>query len=297
VPDHPTAVAPRGGPRYGCPVRRSLAPGEDQEFQLVAVSPRHAVRLALEYVALIRRAPSTDFVVRTITRREANGMPLMSADIVIASASTRERLPAARTYPLHFRKTFYPGRLHGDPRIEFERHRDAARVIGIPEPIGFSDDTFRSCFLPGLPYDRLSPFGVEPEEANLLRARDLPLASAAGLWRLTEEAFRHLTALHEAGLAHGDAELHNFIVCPSPLEVVVIDFEVALRRDAVDAETWEKTCRKDLAPLLREATFLQCLLGQQPGGLAETAWERMDELFKRPDPFRREIDRSTSPTA
>ena len=37
-------------------------------------------------------------------------MPLMSADLVIASEDTRVRFAAARTYPLHFRKTYYPGR-------------------------------------------------------------------------------------------------------------------------------------------------------------------------------------------
>lgn len=276
-------------------MRRSLWPGDEGE--LIPVSPRHAVRVAPDYLPMIRRAPGTDFVVRTITKREAHGLPLMSADMVIAGAEARERFAAANTYPLHFRKTLYPGRLHGDPRHEFARHTEAAAAIGIPPPIGCTHNVFRSCLLPGLPYSRLSPFGVEPEEANIVLAQQLALPSAAGLWRMIEDAFADLQALHLSGLAHGDAELHNFIVCPSPLEVVVIDFEAAVRREVVSPEVWDATCDKDLGPVLREATLLQCRLGQQPGELADTAWRRMDALFKNPDRFRREIDGRTSPPA
>ena len=35
--------------------------------------------------------------------------------IVIAGQETRSEFPLAATYPLHFRKTYFPGRLHGDP--------------------------------------------------------------------------------------------------------------------------------------------------------------------------------------
>jgi hypothetical protein len=264
---------------------------------VIAVSPRHTVRLMPDYAPMIRRAPRQDFVVRTIASRQVNGMPLMSADLVIASEDTRDRFPAARTYPLHFRKRYYPGRLHGDPKQEFDRQTEAAALIKLPAPIGYSGDVFRSCLVPGLPYARLSPFGLEPEESNLTRAEELPLATAAGLWRMAEEAFAQLTTLHAGGLAHGDAELHNFIVCPSPLEVVMIDFEVALRQDATTEANWQTTCRKDLTPLLREAVLLQCSLGPQPGALAELARDRIGEAFKNPDRFQRELDRRATPSA
>ncbi len=272
----------------------SATPEEDE---LVAVSPRHAVRLAPDYVALVRTAPQSDFVVRTIARRDANGMPLMSAEIVIAGRETRERFPAAKTYPLHFRKTYYPGRLHGDPRDEHARQSEASELVGLPAPIGATHNVFRTCFLPGVPYVRLSPFDLEPEGSNIAAAEKLPLAGAAGLWRMAEEAYAHLAAMHAGGLAHGDPELHNFIVCPSPLEVIVIDFEAAVRKEAMDADAWEARCRADLVPLLREAVFLSCSLGQQPGKLAELAWERMDELFDAPDRFRRAIGHRTFPAA
>jgi hypothetical protein len=267
-----------------------------EEHELIAVSPRHSVRLALEYLTLIQKPPRRDFVVRTLVSREANGMQLMSADIVIAGEETRERFAAAKEYPLHFRKQYFPGRLRGDPKHEYDLHAAAAKVLAIPEPIGFSNDEFRSCLLPGAPYDRLSPFTAASEEANIKKARDLHLAQAAGLWRLIEEAFRHLTKLHENGLAHGDAELHNLIVCSSPLEVVLIDFEAAVSREA-DEPAWKTAVSTDMEPLFREVVFLQCALGQQPGPMAQTARERMDKLLKQADRFRQEIDRRTTQPA
>jgi hypothetical protein len=261
----------------------------DDEHELVQVSPRHWVQIGAEYAPFIHRAPRQDFVVRTIMKREANGMPLVSADIVIAGDETRSSYPLAALYPLHFRKTYYPGRLHGDPRQERDRQNEAAEVLGIPPAIGATHQTFRSCFLPGAPYNRLSPFGAEPEEANLPLAQKLPLASAAGLWRLLLEAYDALMKLQHAGIAHGDMELHNLIVCSSPLECILIDFEATARKDELEPAEFEKRCRDDLLPMLKEAVLLQCALGPQPGALADLSRKRIAEVFKRPDKFLDEI--------
>ncbi len=261
----------------------------DDEDQLIEVSPRHAVRVGAEYAVWIKRAPRQDFVVRTIMKREANGMPLMSADIVIAGEETRATFPLAASYPLHFRKTYYPGRLHGDPRQERDRQNEAAEILGIPPAIGATHQIFRSCFLPGSPYHRLSPFGAEPEEANLPLAGKLHVASAAGLWRLLHDAFDSLTRLHAAGIAHGDLELHNLVVCASPLECILIDFEATVRKDELDEAAWIKRCADDFLPMLKEAVLLQCALGAQPGPLAEMARTQIEKLFKRPKKFLAEI--------
>lgn len=261
----------------------------DEEV-LVAVSPRHSVRLAREYQTLLERAPSKDFVVRTIMKREAQGMPLVSAEVVIASWENRKAFPLAMQYPLHFRKTYYPGRLHGDPKEEHDRQKEASDVLGLPPPIGYTDDSFRSCFLPGTPYSRLTPFAPDAEDANIQKARKLELATGAGLWTLLSNAFDALRRLHEANLCHGDAELHNFIVCPSPLEILVIDFEAAVRRDLIGDEEFGRRVEVDFDPLLREAVFLMCSLGPQQGPMAKLAQERLGKLFKNPDRFRREMD-------
>ena len=200
--------------------------------RLVAVSPQHSVRLAREYVVLIEQPPQNDYVVRTIARREANGLPLMTAEIVVAGRETRERHPLSVTYPLQFRKTYSAARLNGDTAKEFENQTLASQILGLPPPIGYAPMVFRSCLVPGRPYERLSPFGVEPEESNLRIAEKLPLAAAAGLWGFAEDALKDLSTLHAAGLAHGDVQLHNLVVCPAPLDLVVVDFEAAVRRES-----------------------------------------------------------------
>ncbi len=261
---------------------------------MVPVSPRHEILLAPEYAQLIGRAPEHDFVLRTITRREAAGLPLMSAELVIAGKDTRVAFPLAETYPMHFRKTYYPGRLREDPEIEFLNQQRASEILDAPPPIGWTKDTFRSCFVPGKPYSRLTPFGIEPVENNVGLAEELPLATAIGLWWLCRQAFDQLTRLHEGGLVHGDMELHNIAVAPAPAEVVLIDFELARwKKDLTPAE-WEKVVRADWVELLKEAVYLQCALGRQPGPLAEMAIERLPELFPSPGRFERSIRRQAA---
>jgi hypothetical protein len=103
--------------------------------------------------------------------------------------------------------------------------------------------------------------------------------------------------LHAGGLVHGDTELHNFIVCSSPLETIPIDFESSLKRDAANGEVWEKTRMRDLDPVLREALLLECRLGRQLGPMSDLAEARMDSLFAEPDTIRRAIDQRGAPPA
>jgi hypothetical protein len=261
------------------------------DHTLVPVSPRHSVRLAQEYIAVVERPQRADFVIRTITRTQANGLPLMSAEVVIAGAETRAAFPLAEKYPVHFRKTYFPGRLHGDPAVEFARHEEASVIIDVPPPIGFREREFRTCLLPGTHFHALSPFTGEPEDIHLRQARNLSLDAAAGQWKLTELAFEALRALHRGGMVHGDAVLKNFIVCPSPLEILPIDFESSARRDGLSATEWENRTQADLDPLLTHATFLLCALGSQPGQLAEAALAEIDRLLRAPERFRLAIER------
>jgi hypothetical protein len=256
----------------------------------VRVSPRHSVTVDDDYLSMVRRAPLEDFVIRTLARTMADDTPLMLGELVIAGRATRERHPLAAEYPLHFRRTYYPGRLRGDTGVELERHARASEVLGIPAPIGRAGGVYRTCLLPGRPFDRLMPFGTEPEDSNIRHAEAMGLATAAGLWLLAEKIWAALTALHRAGMTHGDAELHNFIVCYAPLEVVPIDFEMAVLREDVDDDEWQRRCGADLAPLLKIAVFLQCALGAQEGDLAERSLGQIDRLLARGEPFRRAVD-------
>jgi serine/threonine protein kinase len=267
---------------------------ENPEAMMVPVSPRHEVLLAPEYAQLVRYAPEHDFVMRTITRREVNGLQLMSAEMVIAGKDTRQQFPLADKYPMHFRKSYFPGRLRGDPSIEFENQQLASEILEAPPPIGFTKETFRSCFVPGKPYSRLTPFGIEPVENNVQVAEEINLATAIGLWWLCGQAFDELTRLHHAGLVHGDMELHNIAVAPSPAEAVLIDFELAKRKKDLSGADWDKAVKADFTELLKEAIYLQCALGRQPGPLADMAMERIGELFPSPGRFERRIRRQAA---
>lgn len=251
-----------------------------EELRAIAVTPRHQIRLAAEYLPLIDNPPGRDFVVHVIEQRQANGLPLMSAEIIIAGSQTRAQFPLAAQYPLHFRKTYFAARLHGDPQEEYEHALRASALAHLPPPIGASHNQVRHCFIPGRPYRRLTPFDADGEDQNLRRARDLGLAQAAGLWRMLEEAYTLLVKLHAGGLSHGDTQLQNFIVSPAPLEVILIDFEATETREAADDEQWIKRCAADFAPLLHEALLLQVALGRQLGVLADHACTHAPELFK-----------------
>jgi len=264
------------------------------EAMMVPVSPRHSVLLTPEYSQLIRFAPEHDFVMRTITRRMANNLPLMSAEMVIAGKETRAQFPLAAQYPMHFRKTYFPGRLRGEPSTEFENQQRASEILDAPPPIGWTADSFRSCFVPGKPYSRLTPFGIEPAENNVSVAEEIDLAKALGLWWLCQQTFAQVQKLHEGGLAHGDMELHNIAAAPSPAEVVLIDFELAKWQKNLSETEWQKAVRADFTELLKEAVFLQCALGRQPGPLAEMAMERIADLFSSPGRFERAIRRQAS---
>ncbi len=267
---------------------------ETPEQMMVRVSPRHELLLAPEYAQLIQHPPEHDFVMRTITRREANGLQLMSAEMVIAGKDTRKEFPLAAEYPMHFRKTYFPGRLRGDPSVEFANQQRASEVLGAPPPIGFTKDTFRSCFVPGKPYSRLTPFGIEPVENNVQVAEEINLATAVGLWWLCGQAFASLVKLHEAGMVHGDMELHNIAVAPAPVEAVLIDFELAKWKKDVSGAEWKKLVKADFTELLKEAVYLQCALGRQPGRLADMAMERLADLFPSPGRFERHIRRQAA---
>jgi len=260
-----------------------------EESRPIEVSPRHRIVIGEDYLPMIDRAPREDFVVRTLAKRVISGRPMMMGELVVAGAATRQAYPLAQKYPLHFRKTYYPGRLHGDPCLELERHTLASQLVPVPPPIGCTRNTFRSCFLPGSALDRLSPLGTEPDESNVVHAQQMSLATATGLWSLLQQAYDVLTTMQEGGLTHGDAYPHNFIVCPSPLEVLPVDFERAIVRDEVELSHWEQRCQQDRDLLLKLAVYLQCGLGQQRGTLAREALSRLEELVRPAEVFRRAI--------
>ena len=253
-----------------------------QESALVPLSPFHSIEVAESLRYLLERPREQDFPVRTIARKQGpDGRELVQMQLVIAGHKTLDAHPLARRYPIHFVKSYHPWSFHGDPQVEFENARTAAAILDAPEPIGCDANTIRSCFLPGKPLSRLSPFtDVEPQESCLGIAQQADPAVLIGLWKLAEEAYVEVQKLHAKNFFHRDLELHNLIVCTAPVRVFLIDFESAQREFNGTADEREELVFKDSAELLRLAIYLQSGLGHQTGPLADASLAALPQLFR-----------------
>lgn len=245
----------------------------------VRVTPVHAIEIPEDLFRLVEHPPEQDFVVRRLSEKVANGEPLIQGELVIAGKETLAQHPRSRDYPLHFRKTYYPTCFHQHPEEELRRHERAAEILPLAPPIGCTRTSFRSCFIPGHPLDKLAPFGLEPPDANLRVADEMTIAARVGLWQLFDSLHDQIARLHRGGLVHGDLFLHNAIVSTAPIGVYPIDFESASEReDATSEEEWIERCERDLVELRRSALYLLAVLGPQPGELASGAMSRIDAL-------------------
>ncbi|MEM1059060.1 MAG: phosphotransferase [Verrucomicrobiota bacterium] len=248
----------------------------------VRLSPLHEVELTETFAYYIDHTPEDDVVITSLAKKMAGGEPLIQGELVIAGHETREKYPLAWEYPVHFRKTYYPTCFHQNPKGELDNLNRAAEILGIPAAIGCTRTTFRSCFVPGRPFNRLSPFGVEPPERNIEIAQEQPAALLIGMWKLLEELFADVKLLHAGGLVHGDLYLHNAIISLSPVQVCLIDFELAKSKTGDNAAPdWDKAVAFDRQMLLTEAVFVQCGLGRQFTPLGDAAEEALEELFGR----------------
>ncbi|MCF6313376.1 MAG: hypothetical protein L3J39_13085 [Verrucomicrobiales bacterium] len=259
---------------------------------MIELSPYHQIELAPAWEALRDNPPDHDQVIRTISRKMLNDNPLIQGDLVYAGHDTKAEFPLAEEYPVHFRKTYYPGAFHKPPQQEYDHHLQISKILDIPAPIGATPKTFRSCLIPGSPLNKLSPFGVEPLDHNIAVAEEQTTTSLIGLWNLLETLNQQITLLHQAGIAHGDLFFHNAIVPSSPIGVFLIDFELAIEKGKVEEDVWEKARLSDLEELHRTATYIQCGLGKQTSALAQASLSRLPELFdKNASRFQKAIDR------
>ncbi len=261
---------------------------------MIHLSPHHQIELDPALMHMLERPPDRDYVVRRVSQKVVNGQPLIQGELVISGNETLDAYPLAVKYPVHFRKTYYPTCFHQHPDQEYENQLAASRIIDVPPPIGSTRTTFRSCYLPGTPFDRLSPFGVEPPERNIQIAEEHPKAACIGLWFLLNSVYTQITALHENGFAHGDLFLHNIIISPAPIGAHLIDFEQAVRRDdEMSDEVWKEKVDADLSEILKTGTFLQCALGRQEGPLSNACLKALPKLFTAHRQFKRSIERRT----
>jgi len=258
----------------------------------VPLSPLHSIELAENLRYLITKPPEKDFSLYSVARKTgADGRELVHSELVIAGKPARAAFPLAALYPIHYLKSYHPWSFHGDPRVEFENSRIAAQILGMPEPIGCDRNSFRAPFLPGKPLSKLSPFtGVEPPQRCLDIAQQTDPAALIGLWRLAEEVFQLVEKLHAARFCHGDLELHNVIICTSPVQAFLIDFEGSESTSSGSEKSWKARCARDLAELSRLAIYLQSGLGRQPGALAQRAAENLPHLFPGASTFLARLD-------
>ena len=247
---------------------------------LVPLSPLHHADLIPELAYLVTSPPDHDLVIRTLARKLSNGTPLIQGDLVLAGRETIEAFPLAKTYPVHFRKSYYPTAFHPPATIEFERHQKISGIIDVPPPIGATRNCFRSCFIPGVPLSRISPFGLEPLEQNVVAAQRAEPGLLIGLWTLLEQVEQRIGTLHQHGMAHGDLFLHNVIVSRSPIGTCLIDFEQSKERGGTDTDAeWAVWKRRDEEELFRHALWVQTGLGPQPGTLGERSRALASELL------------------
>ena len=258
----------------------------------VPLSPLHSIELAEGLSHLLVKPPEKDFPIYSIARKTGpDGRDLAHSELVIAGKRTRKTFPIAEQYPVHFLKSYHPWSFHGDPRVEFENNRAAAQILGTTEPIGFDSNSFRATFIPGKPLSKLSPFtNIEPSHRCLGIAQETAPAALIGLWRLAEEVFAQIEKLHSEHFCHGDLELHNVVVCTSPIQTFLIDFESSERAFFGPESVWEQRRSRDLFELLRLAIYLQCGLGRQQGPLARKSLDDLPNLFDHASTFSARLD-------
>lgn len=265
-----------------------------EDDYLIPVTPSHSITVANGIQGLIEAPQERDFVIRNLMNKTANGQPLIQGELVVSGKQTREAFPLAAQFPIHFRKTYYPTCFHQNPKKEFDHHEQAARILGIAPPIGWTKTTFRSCFIPGVSYAKLSPFGVEPITQNLQLGTQVPTPQLIGLWDLLVRLYTQVQQLHQNDLVHGDLFLHNVLVSNSPIAVNLIDFELAKTREQVgSADDWEALKRQDLDEIWKHALFLQCALGPQDHPLAKESLTHAKAHFPDPGAVDRCLARAT----
>jgi len=107
---------------------------------------------------------------------------------------------------------------------------------------------------------------------------------------LAADVFEQIEKLHAQRFYHGDLELHNVIICTSPIQAFLIDFEGSQRAFTGPEETWASYSARDLFELSRLAIYVQCGLGRQPGPFAQRALQNLPALFRTPSTFLARLD-------
>jgi hypothetical protein len=85
-------------------------------------------------------------------------------------------------------------------------------------------------------------------------------------------------------------ELHNVVICTSPIQTFMIDFESSESSFVGPEKSWNDLRLRDYYELLRLAVYLQCGLGRQKGALAQKSLENLSLLFDTSSTFAARLD-------
>jgi serine/threonine protein kinase len=203
-------------------------------------------------------------------------------EIVVPGVETKRQFPGTAQLPFHFKKTFTPAsapiRRGETPEIEFSKTLRVHAVFPnhVPEPLGYSEWTFRSTVVFGQTLNALSAFAdLSYEDALELRVSPVELRDHA------DAVIRGCILvgnLHEKGIVHGDLHLDN-IMRDEDEKIVLID--LAASQSIQNLSPIEAACAKadDLSELYRELVLVQFHLGRISERPAQTSIEQIDELF------------------
>ena len=172
--------------------------------------------------------------------------------------------------------------MHGDPREEFDRQSEAAELIGSRRRSAGRTTPFGAACFPAPRTTASRPSRSSRRTPSCTSPAICRCRSRPGSGRCVNRRFAGCPSCTRAASLHRDAELHNFIVCASPLEIVMIDFEGAATRKGLAPEAWDEAIRTDFDALAKEGALLQCSLGRQRGGFAEHCLRRGITLFRDP---------------
>lgn len=257
-------------------------------------SPKALDGLQAAYGEFVATPPREDITLLSVYENlDASGSrPLVLGELVLAGRKTRLTVPETQRYPIHFKKTYFPG-ASGNPKDELKLTKQAADLLGgfSPKAIGADNFSIRTSIVPGVAWAAISPLckghnfvsGSRKESLgqglHLLREGKRTPALLS-YWKTLEAINTAIDRLHKK-CVHGDLHRNNILMVPQKggFEPVIIDFETLQDLRGLDKEEASELKADDKQELWMECAALQLVIGKQPTKLGKEAWVKREELL------------------
>jgi hypothetical protein len=223
-------------------------------------------------------------IARVYTDLNTSGKTLTTGEIVEACPQTQKQFPLTQKHTKHFLKKYTPEsppiKRGETPEVEFNQTQKILKLIPagfqkIPQPLGFTQYTYRSSLIEAQTIASLSPFTNKSYEDAI--ETQLLAEEAQRHHKIVQKCFDHIQAFHHLKMCHGDLHLDNIMWDG---QVHLIDFASTTLKKEHTAEDWKINTTDDLSEILREAGILQ--LNQKHtliGTVFELARKEAHELF------------------